>query len=411
MKILHISDFFPKLHKVWGGAEMSAARYIALTEENKSAEQALLCFEPDAEKPEFPNFEIFPVKRPDPANRMNSISGKILHRDSSLETEIRKILLKFKPDMIHVHRCELMGWSAAIPGFALNIPSVRTLYDASLFCLNASLYNYRGETCRNFYSTDCYKCLYGQPRPWFKQYRYVLHKNIIKKQANRFQKISVLSPGWLEYLDLLGVKKQKQAMIPLYIPEKAFEPVSRDHTESLILYVGWFFKHKGIMQLLQGFKKMAEHNPDVKLDAVDTGSETSFKQEVTAFIAENNLENRVSIYGRMPHEELGKLMARARLVALPEQWPNPFPVILTEAMQAGKLVAASRIGGLTELIGTDNERGFLVKHDDPDDWAKQLERGLELNQANEIRVSKAKNFILQYCGKENINNLLKEFYS
>jgi glycosyltransferase involved in cell wall biosynthesis len=62
------------------------------------------------------------------------------------------------------------------------------------------------------------------------------------------------------------------------------------------------------------------------------------------------------------------------VVALPSLWPENFPTVALEALQAGRPLIASRVGGLPELVGEDN--GALVPAGDAAALADALERVL-----------------------------------
>ncbi|MFD0521279.1 glycosyltransferase family 4 protein [Paractinoplanes durhamensis] len=51
-------------------------------------------------------------------------------------------------------------------------------------------------------------------------------------------------------------------------------------------------------------------------------------------------------------------IAEAAVVVVPSLWPENFPTVALEALQAGRALVASQVGGLPELVGNDN--GVLV---------------------------------------------------
>jgi glycosyltransferase involved in cell wall biosynthesis len=81
----------------------------------------------------------------------------------------------------------------------------------------------------------------------------------------------------------------------------------------------------------------------------------------------------VSFPGALSPEEMPAAYAASDLVACPSLCADAAPVVLREAMAAGKPVVGSRIGGITEAI-EERETGFIVDPDDPAALASVIER-------------------------------------
>jgi glycosyltransferase involved in cell wall biosynthesis len=76
--------------------------------------------------------------------------------------------------------------------------------------------------------------------------------------------------------------------------------------------------------------------------------------------------------GFVPHDELGRLYARAAVVACPSRREG-FGVVAAEAMAHGRPVVASAVGGLLDLVA-DGETGILVPPGDVAALRAALER-------------------------------------
>ena len=84
--------------------------------------------------------------------------------------------------------------------------------------------------------------------------------------------------------------------------------------------------------------------------------------------------------------------ASLQIAVAPSVWPEPFGVVVLEAMAAGRPVIASRIGGLPDVV-VDAETGLLVSPGDPIELREALERLLadqdlceQLGQAGQRRL-------------------------
>jgi glycosyltransferase involved in cell wall biosynthesis len=74
----------------------------------------------------------------------------------------------------------------------------------------------------------------------------------------------------------------------------------------------------------------------------------------------------VSFTGALPAAETQRLIAQSRLLLIPSEWFEGFPMALREAFALGTAVAASRIGPLPSLLG-DGRFGLLFDPFDPMD--------------------------------------------
>jgi glycosyltransferase involved in cell wall biosynthesis len=72
------------------------------------------------------------------------------------------------------------------------------------------------------------------------------------------------------------------------------------------------------------------------------------------------LGDDVEVHGECSHEQKAELLARARALLFPIQWPEPFGLVMTEAMACGTPVLAWRNGSVPEVVA-DGETGYIVE--------------------------------------------------
>jgi glycosyltransferase involved in cell wall biosynthesis len=89
---------------------------------------------------------------------------------------------------------------------------------------------------------------------------------------------------------------------------------------------------------------------------------------------------RVELVGRVPHDEIPRLLAESHVLAQPSL-VEPLGQALLEAMACGRSVVATRIGGPPEFVPP--EAGFLVDPLDVDALARALAQAAELPRPNE----------------------------
>ncbi len=95
------------------------------------------------------------------------------------------------------------------------------------------------------------------------------------------------------------------------------------------------------------------------------------RQALEAAIAEHGLADRVRLAGY--RADTPAVMAALNILVLPSTSPEPFGLVVLEAMASGKPVVATAHGGPLEII-TDGESGMLVPPRDPAPLAAAIER-------------------------------------
>jgi glycosyltransferase involved in cell wall biosynthesis len=71
------------------------------------------------------------------------------------------------------------------------------------------------------------------------------------------------------------------------------------------------------------------------------------------------LGDDVEVHGECTHDQKADLLSRAAALLFPIQWPEPFGLVMTEAMACGTPVVAWRNGSVPEVVA-DGETGFIV---------------------------------------------------
>jgi glycosyltransferase involved in cell wall biosynthesis len=132
---------------------------------------------------------------------------------------------------------------------------------------------------------------------------------------------------------------------PLPVPAQ-----EQDHA----VFVGRLVPTKGLDTLLEAMP----HAPDVKVVLVGKGPEREALERRARALG---LDGRVRFAGFVPEAEKARLVASARFVVHPARWEGLGHALL-EAMQLGKPVLATDVGGIPEAVGPG---GVLVPAGDP----------------------------------------------
>ena len=125
-----------------------------------------------------------------------------------------------------------------------------------------------------------------------------------------------------------------------------------------LLYVGHLNYRKGIDILLESMKilKSLQIKANPKLHIVGSGIKD---EECRAYVARNDLNDRVCFWGSVGESQKFRLMKGADIIIIPSRY-EVAPVVLLEAMAAGKPIIATCVGGIPEVF-RQGTNGMLTK--------------------------------------------------
>lgn len=142
-----------------------------------------------------------------------------------------------------------------------------------------------------------------------------------------------------------------------YDPEKFVPLPPPPPGPPLILAVRRLVPKNGIQYMVAAMPAILERFPGARFVSVGGGR---MEKEIAALAAEFGVERSVEFQGPKSHDELSHLYAAAHVVAIPSTAEST-SLACIEAMAMGKVVVASRVGGLVELLGAGEERGYLAR--------------------------------------------------
>ncbi|MCA1833536.1 MAG: glycosyltransferase family 4 protein [Actinomycetota bacterium] len=115
--------------------------------------------------------------------------------------------------------------------------------------------------------------------------------------------------------------------------------------------------------------------PLVLAGKVDPGDDTAyFDREILPYVD----GQQIRFEGEVPDERKRELMAGARAMLFPIRWPEPFGLVMVEAMASGTPVIATRQGAVPEVV-RDGVTGFIVEKSE--DMPAALQRLDEIDPA------------------------------
>jgi glycosyltransferase involved in cell wall biosynthesis len=287
-------------------------------------------------------------------------AARALLRGGRDEEDVAAAVRELGADVVHVHNMlPLVGPRGLASARDAGAAVVLHLHNARLFCAI-------GVASRN--GGPCFRC-HGRltlpglalncrgslPEAAVYAAGLALHQPAVFGAVDRF-----LAPSRyaVEQLALLGVPRERLDPLPHYLPDEAFADGSRAAEGEYALVAARLSVEKGIDTAIE-----AAARAGVPLYVAGEGPAAG---ELAA--QARRLAASVELLGRVDRAELARLLAGAGALVMPSRYHEFSPYAALEAMVAGVPVAASRLGGLPELIGDER----CIPPNDPEALAGRL---------------------------------------
>jgi glycosyltransferase involved in cell wall biosynthesis len=271
------------------------------------------------------------------------------------------------PDVVHFHNTfPLISPAAYYACRDLGVPVVQTLHNYRLFCPAASFFR-DGKVCED--------CL-GKSR-----WQAVRHACYRQSRSASATVVAMLSfhhwyGTWTKLVDCYitlsefshakfieaGLPAEKIVVKPNFVlPDPGVGTQSRDYA----VFVGRLSEEKGLRTLVQAWGRV---NPKYLLRVIGDGP---LLNEIRSRISRSGCSN-FRLDGRLPREESLKVLQGAKVLILPSNCYENFPMTIAEAYACGAPVIASRLGAMQEIV-YDGRNGLHFTPGDADDLARKVE--------------------------------------
>ncbi len=186
----------------------------------------------------------------------------------------------------------------------------------------------------------------------------------------------------VHHLSGLGSKPFSIVYNPVTAPLRYVKLNPHEPYDDYILYASGSNPDKGPHLLLKSWATVSKEFRDLKLYMI--GCKGSWVEGLAKKMSLNN----VVFLGKLPSDELYRLMYKARAVVMPSIWPEPFGRIPVEANRLGVPAVVSSAGGLPETV-VNGVTGYIFKAGDADDLAEKVMKVLErdFNREEVVRHS------------------------
>lgn len=261
----------------------------------------------------------------------------------SAAKKLKRIILEFKPDVIHFHNLHFaIGPIAIRVAKKAGIPVVLTLHNYRLLCPSTTL------TCKG----ELFTYSLTTPFPW---------KAVVNKvyRGSFFQTFWLAFTVWFhkkmgtwrlvdKYIVLtdfaktlfinssFGVPAEKYVIKPNFIDFPDRQPAKRmDH----FLFIGRLSEEKGIHVLMEAFRDI-----DCKLYVAGEGALRRTVEDLS-----KQSEN-IRYLGSLDSEAVREAMSQCTALIFPSIWYEGMPMTILEAFATGTPVIAANLGAMSSMV-------------------------------------------------------------
>lgn len=254
---------------------------------------------------------------------------------------IKNLLITQKPDLIITHNLMGLGFLTPLAIKQLSIEHEHWLHDIQLLHPSGLIMLGKEKDIDSLLAKS-YQCLtrlfFASPSRIVSPSQWLMQEHNKRNFFSSSKKIitTIISPP-----------EQSGQLAPAG-PEKTF------------LFVGQIEAHKGILALINAFKKSL--GSDRRLVIIGDGQ----KLEAARRLAVG--DHRIFFRGRLSHADTKKAMTEASWLVVPSLCYENFPTVISEAQAIGLPIIASALGGIPEMLSVKDisynpkNEDELIKH-------------------------------------------------
>lgn len=291
---------------------------------------------------------------------------KDLVYSSESKCEIETLLLRKKPDVVHVHNTFMMISPSVFDACQkADIPVLQTLHNYRLLCPAWTL-SRNGRVCEDCVEGGLWHGI------WHGCYR---ESHAITAAVAAMLKFHRISGTWNNSVDGYvalsefarrkfiegGLPANKIYVKPNFVRS---DPGEKRKLGSYALFVGRLSPEKGMQTLLSAWTQMSQSYPLVVI------GDGPLRESLEAEVAKRNISS-VTFKGWLPRAQTIEAIKNSSFLVVPSLWYEGFPMTIAEAFACGTPVLCSKLGGMQEIVD-DGRTGLHFEPGNATDLASKL---------------------------------------
>ncbi len=303
------------------------------------------------------------------------------YRLAEIDTQFEKVLLDFKPDIVHIGHLNHLSCSLIfkIPS---HIPIIYTLHDYWLMCPRGQFIQKKTENIHELWglcdgqkdlkcSMRCYSGYFSGAEEelasdstywanWIKRRREYINKII-----NRIDYFIAPSKFLLEkFKNEGGIPNHKLIYLDYGFDLKRFNSRLRISKEELFTfgYIGTHIPAKGIQLLISAFGKL-KGDALLRIWGRNRGESTNALKALAKEFP-STINQRIEWLSEYSNQDIVQdVFNKTDVIVVPSIWYENSPLVIHEALQARVPVITADVGGMSEYV-KHQVNGLLFKHRD-----------------------------------------------
>ena len=318
--------------------------------------------------------------------------------------KMKEAINDFKPDIVHLNNFQRQLSASIVKACnEAKVPVVFTAHDMQAIC-PASAMLYKGRVCE-----DCIKKSYGCciKKSCIKNSKLKSILGVIESIYYRKKKIyskidCIITPSEFLQNKLINgnLNYKRITTIHNFVNDSKEKNSNKDN--GYAFYFGRLSVEKGILNLVEAIKKINVG----KLIIAGDGPE---RKKIENLVKQNKFEDRITLVGYLNQEQIREYIKKSKFIVLPSIWYENCPYSILEAMEIGKPIIGSRIGGIPELI-EDEKNGFLYKYNSIDELAIKMRLLLENDKLAQDQGKESRKLYEEKYSEEIYYNKIYKIY-
>jgi glycosyltransferase involved in cell wall biosynthesis len=284
-------------------------------------------------------------------------------------------------------------------------PVVVHIHDYFPACPIGSLYNFeKSFTCKPD-DKKCSKCIWHYERAYMRPFPQALTSTLLNSIIGRsFLNFAMLTDALIFvsnaqrslFLKHISNLQHKSYVIYNPLPNISYIPIEGND----IGYFGGLNPLKGFLVLMNAWLKISPRHKT--------------RIHATMFKGLSNPEQLRSMgiipYGRLSERFYKHIYKKIKVISVPSIWQEPLPYVVIEALLRGRLLIASKVGGIPE-IANGLKGALLIKPNDVDALAEALDLVLSIdkNEAIELGLKNHEEILKRFNNSKSAEELIRIF--